>query len=129
MGEFHRDAADEAPFLARKLNDVRFRQGARDRDRLAHLGPAAQTPVDVLVTHDAAAFPDGYGPKGDPEFQALGARSMEMIASLVEQHRPLLHVHGHWHKRYERTDGVTRTIGLASNLQTTNAATEVWSKP
>lgn len=56
--------------------------------------------MHVIVTHDAPAFPPGFGPKGDLKFQARGARSMEMISMLVDEHRPELLVHGHWHRRY-----------------------------
>ncbi|MGN6107395.1 MAG: metallophosphoesterase family protein [Kofleriaceae bacterium] len=89
---------------------------------------AVEGPVHVLVTHDAAAFPPGFGPKGDPEFQTLSQRSMEMIAALVARHRPQLHVHGHWHHRYTRHDAGTTTEGLGCNFDWLDQATLLWSR-
>lgn len=80
--------------------------------------------IDVLVTHDAPDYPPGFSPKGDPEFRALSARSLEMVASLIVRHKPGLHIHGHWHARYSR--GVT--VGLAANVNKFNDAILLWSK-
>lgn len=77
--------------------------------------------VHVLVTHDAPAFPIGYGPKGDYWFQERGERSMATVAAIAIQHRPELLVHGHWHTRHSTTlfghapTDVTRVEGLDCN--------------
>jgi hypothetical protein len=90
-------------------------------------------PIDVLVTHDAATFPPGYGPKGDPEFRAKAQRSMWMIHELIREHRPTLHVHGHWHVRRSTTwcdddpVRVTRVEGLNCNHALFKDATMLWS--
>ena len=63
---------------------------------------AAKGPVHVLVTHDAPDFPPGFTPKGSPGYQQEQVLSMRRVDKLVERHRPLLNVHGHWHSRYER---------------------------
>ncbi len=89
---------------------------------------AAQGPFDVLVTHDVGEYPPGYGPKGTAEFLPLGKRSMEMMAGLAAKHVPTTHIHGHWHTRYDRHNGVTHTIGLASNVNRFSEAFMVWSK-
>lgn len=88
----------------------------------------ASGPFDVLVTHDAPKFPQDYGPKGTLQHQALNHRSMEMVAGLIEKHRPPLHVHGHWHERYTIDNGVGVTEGLASNFDRLYEATMIWSK-
>ena len=85
--------------------------------------------VDVLVTHDAPEFPPGFGPKGDLQFQAKGARSMEMINTFLQEHAPDLHVHGHWHKRYTSKYWGARVEGLDCNLaHFIDDALLIWSR-
>lgn len=89
---------------------------------------AVDGPIHVLVTHDAPDYPPGFAPKGDPAFRARSARSMEMIAKLVDHHQPELHVHGHWHTRYSRRRGSTEVVGLDCNFAPLGASTLVWSR-
>ncbi len=85
-------------------------------------------PVHVLVTHDAPDYPPGFAPKGDAEFRKQSARSMEMVAALIDRHQPELHVHGHWHHRYTRQSGNTKTVGLDCNHARLESATMLWSR-
>jgi hypothetical protein len=76
----------------------------------------AIAPVHVLVTHDAPAFPPDFSPKGTPHYREQQRLSMKYVDKLIRRHTPLLHVHGHWHCRYERTHTVgTRIEGLDCN--------------
>jgi hypothetical protein len=88
----------------------------------------APGPFHVLVTHDTHTYPPGYGPKGTPWFQNRGSISMEMIAGLVEKHKPVVHFHGHWHTRYSSEKNGTKTYGLASNVNMFNDAVMLWSR-
>jgi Calcineurin-like phosphoesterase len=88
------------------------------------LAMSADGPIHVVVTHDAPAFPPGYGPKGDDVFVEQSRRSMAMIAEVLEQHEPEFHVHGHWHERYTR--GVTH--GLDCNHGRLSSATMLWQR-
>lgn len=63
---------------------------------------AVKGPIHVLVTHDAPAFPPGFSSKGSLGYQYQQLRSMEIVDALINQHRPLLHIHGHWHSKYSR---------------------------
>lgn len=100
-----------------------------DDDVQAALRHDPYEPVHVLVTHDAADFPPGYGPKGDPGFRVRGKRSLDKIFALVEQHQPPLHVHGHWHERYTRSNGRgTLTEGLHCNYAPLDLSTLLWER-
>lgn len=86
-------------------------------------------PIHVLVTHDAPDLPPGYEPKGFPEFRKRAARSMAMVFSLIEKHRPELHVHGHWHTWYRRPNGNgTLTVGLDCNYARFPEAVYLWER-
>jgi hypothetical protein len=63
---------------------------------------SAKGPLHVLVTHDAPAFPPGFTPKGSPKYQRDQVLSMKRVDALIRRHRPLRHLHGHWHCRYDR---------------------------
>ena len=77
---------------------------------------SAKGPIHVLVTHDAPTFPPGFAPKGTPSYQRDQLRSMKRVDALIRHHRPTLHIHGHWHSRYERLHkNGTRVIGLDCN--------------
>lgn len=83
------------------------------------------TSADVLVTHDAADYPPGFKPKGEPEFRVASKRSLNNIKELRTHLKPALHVHGHWHHAY--VDGVTR--GLDCNYaRYFNDSVYLWSK-
>ncbi len=82
----------------------------------------------VLVTHDAAEFPPDYGPKGTPEFQARGERSMEMIGKMIERHQPTHHFHGHWHTRASTQFGSTRVEAIAANVNRFTDAMLLWGR-
>jgi len=88
----------------------------------------AKGPFDVFVSHDAPYFPPGYGPKGDPEFCKHALQSMHHIKGVIARHKPPLHVHGHWHCRYEKKYGPTTTIGLDCNYANPLASVMLWSK-
>jgi len=92
----------------------------------------AKGPIHVLVTHDAPAFPPGFSPKGSPGYRLDQERSLTLINTLVEIHRPQLHVHGHWHRRYERLHACGTTIvGLDCNLvkpKVTDLAMLLWTR-
>jgi Calcineurin-like phosphoesterase len=93
---------------------------------------AAKGPFHVLVTHDAPAFPPGFSPKGSPGYRHDQDRSMKLIDSLITQHRPQLHVHGHWHARYKRRHpSGALVIGLDCNQPDSthlNDSTLLWSR-
>ncbi len=97
-------------------------------DQEFQLALDAQGPFHVLVTHDAPARPPGFATAGSKEFQVKGDRNLGIIAGLMEKHKPGLLVHGHWHHRYERSTGVTTVVGLASNMQTLEKASMIWSR-
>jgi hypothetical protein len=88
----------------------------------------AAGPIHVLVTHDAPDYPPGFRPAGDPGFRKRSARSMEMVAALIDGHRPALHVHGHWHHLYSMRRGSTRVVGLDCNGAGLARATLLWSR-
>lgn len=90
---------------------------------------AAKKPVHALVTHDAPGFPPGFASKGSPSYQAAQKLSMQRVDMLVKHHRPDLHVHGHWHSRYERRHATgARVVGLDCNLGRVDAAVLLWSR-
>lgn len=97
-----------------------------------HFAMSAKGPVHVLVTHDAPAFPPGFSPKGDPSYQLEQVRSMKLIDDLIQRHRPLRHLHGHWHCRYDRLHkSGTLVTGLNCNeLDSTylDDSTLLWSR-
>lgn len=88
----------------------------------------APGPIHVLVTHDAPDYPPGFAPAGDAAFRKRSAQCMEMVRRIQEWHMPSLHVHGHWHKRYQRTIGPTRLVGLDCNFGTLSDAVLLWSR-
>lgn len=96
------------------------------------LALSAKAPIHVLVTHDAPTFPPGFTPKGSPGYQRDQLRSMKYVDKLIQRHRPTLHVHGHWHTRYDRPHKCgTLTTGLNCNaLDSTylDEATLLWSR-
>lgn len=80
------------------------------------LARSAKGPIHVLVTHDAPDYPPGFSPKGTPGYRRDQTQSMRRIDALIRQHRPALHIHGHWHTRYSRAHkNGTRIIGLDCN--------------
>lgn len=96
------------------------------------LALSAKAPIHVLVTHDAPTFPPGFSPKGSPSYQRDQLRSMKSVDKLIRHHRPTLHVHGHWHTKYERPHkSGTLTIGLDCNQLDPaylDEATLLWSR-
>ena len=96
------------------------------------LALSAKAPIHVLVTHDAPAFPPGFTPKGSPSYQRDQLRSMKSVDKLIQRHRPMLHIHGHWHTNYTRPHkNGTITIGLDCNqLDSTylDEAALLWSR-
>jgi hypothetical protein len=87
-------------------------------------------PVHVLVTHDAPSFPPGFTAKGSPGYQRDQESSMKKIDALVRHHRPILHVHGHWHHRYQRQHEVGTCIeGLDCNAALFEDTVLRWSRP
>lgn len=90
---------------------------------------AVEGPIHVLVTHDAPDYPPGFLPKGDPEFRAVSARSMAMVRELINHHRPLIHVHGHWHHSYTVLHACgTETVGLDCNYAPLTRALWLWNR-
>jgi hypothetical protein len=86
-------------------------------------------PIHVLVTHDAPDFPPGFSPKGSPTYRKDQEASMQKIDALIRQHRPILHVHGHWHAHYvRRHESGTRIVGLDCNSAPFNDAVLLWSR-
>lgn len=69
----------------------------------------------VLISHEAAMHPPGCeGSRMQPPPYVLAScyASRHQVARVVEEVKPVLHIHGHWHYAYdEMVDGV-RTIGL-----------------
>lgn len=96
------------------------------------LSLSAKGPIHVLVTHDAPTYPPGYSAKGTPAYKRAQVLSMKCVDALIKKHRPPLHVHGHWHTRYDRRH-MTGTIvtGLDCNqLDSTHLddSTLLWSR-
>jgi hypothetical protein len=93
---------------------------------------SAKGPFHVLVTHDAPALPPGFSPKGTPSYQHDQELSMTRIDALILRHRPLRHLHGHWHCRYDRLHrSGTLVTGLNCNeLDPTylDDATLLWAR-
>jgi hypothetical protein len=90
---------------------------------------SAVGPIHVLVTHDAPAYPPGFSAKGSPDYKRACELSMKRVDKLVRKHRPLLHVHGHWHSRYERQHATgTHVVGLDCNLARFEDAVLLWSR-
>lgn len=86
------------------------------KDAEFDLAMSAKKPIHVLVTHDAPDFPPGFSPKGSPSYQRDQLTSMKRVDALIRRHRPEIHVHGHWHSKYERRHkNGTRIIGLDCN--------------
>ena len=55
---------------------------------------------------------------------------MRHIDTIVRHHRPTMHVHGHWHRRYERQHEIgTRVVGLDCNTALFEDAVLLWSQP
>lgn len=78
---------------------------------------SAEGPIHVLVTHDAPGFPPGFSAKGSPDYRRAQALSMKHIDKLIRHHRPELHIHGHWHRKYERQHVTgTHVVGLDCNF-------------
>jgi hypothetical protein len=95
------------------------------------LAMSAKKPIHVLVTHDAPDFPPGFTPKGTPSYRRDQEKSMERVDALIRRHRPQLHVHGHWHVKYEREQEGTAIVGLDCNTLDPaylDAATLLWSR-
>lgn len=93
---------------------------------------AVTGPIHVLVTHDASSYPPDFSAKGTRAYQKDQVASMGRVDTLIQHHRPQLHVHGHWHTRYERTHWTgTVTHGLDCNqLDSTylDDSTLLWSR-
>jgi hypothetical protein len=90
---------------------------------------SAAGPIHVLVTHDAPDYPPGFSAKGSPDYQRACELSMRRVDALIRKHHPLLHVHGHWHRRYERQHKTgTHIIGLDCNLSRFEDAVFLWPK-
>jgi len=86
-------------------------------------------PVHVLVTHDAPDFPPGFSAKGTPSYRHAQELSLRRIDALLKKHRPPLHVHGHWHHRYDRQHETgTRIAGLDCNAARFEDAVLLWSR-
>ena len=70
-------------------------------------------PVDVWVTHDAVYNPPGKEPW---RFQGYITDKLEVqrnkMAKVFRALRPSLHIHGHWHCRYQAPTHYGRVIGL-----------------
>jgi Calcineurin-like phosphoesterase len=85
-------------------------------------------PIHVLITHDAPDYPPGFTPKGDSWFCERATRSMDMVRRLCDHHRPVLHVHGHWHHRYSIVRGTTKIVGLHCNYGRLGEAVMLWNR-
>lgn len=93
------------------------------------LALSATGPIHVLVTHDAPSFPPGFSAKGSPTYRRAQELSMQQIDALIRRHRPALHVHGHWHRKYERQHEIgTRIVGLDCNNASLEDAILLWSR-
>jgi Icc-related predicted phosphoesterase len=90
----------------------------------------AQGPFHVLVTHDAPDLPPGFHKIADDErFERAAARSQYMIKSLIEKHTPIVHFHGHFHKKYTvKHKNGTVTEGLAAHYQPLHELTMIWQR-
>ena len=83
----------------RRIEGLSFWAGIEEVDPrdIVRLG---SQPLDVLLSHDA---PLGGPLKGDfrlaPEDEHRSRRSRELVAQAVENTRPTLAFHGHWHQR------------------------------
>lgn len=90
---------------------------------------SATGPIHVLVTHDAPGFPPGFSAKGSPAYRRAQELSMKRIDALIRKHRPALHAHGHWHRKYERQHEIgTRIVGLDCNNALLEDAVLLWSR-
>jgi hypothetical protein len=93
---------------------------------------SAKGPIHVLVTHDAPAFPPDFAGKGTPSYQRDQLRSMKLVDMLIKEHRPLRHLHGHWHTRYDRRHAKgTLVTGLDCNQLDSaylDESTLLWSR-
>ena len=81
----------------------------------------AAGPADVLLTHDHPEL--GYKLPGIPgvpdKLERMSAGTRLKLAAVVEEVKPKLVVHGHWHQTYvERIDGLT-VAGLTCNRRPT----------
>lgn len=93
------------------------------------LALSAIGPIHVLVTHDAPSFPPDFSAKGSPTYQRAQKLSMTRIDALIKKHRPELHAHGHWHRKYERQHEVgTRIVGLDCNNARFQDAVLLWER-
>ena len=96
------------------------------------LARSAKGPIHVLVTHDAPTYPPGFSAKGSPSYQRDQKRSMRYVDDLIRHHRPILHVHGHWHSKYSRGRGRTIVEGLDCNQNDPTYLKDsvlLWSRP
>jgi hypothetical protein len=86
-------------------------------------------PIHVLVTHDAPRFPPGFSAKGSPDYRQAQQLSMKQIDAIIRHHRPALHIHGHWHRHYERQHQTgTHVVGLDCNFALFEDAVLQWSR-
>ena len=86
-------------------------------DDVAHAVGAG--PVDAIVAHDA---PDGVEIPGlwpadsVPASEADAAqRHRQRVGHVVDQTRPAVFFHGHYHVRYTALRGYTKVVGLADD--------------
>lgn len=68
--------------------------------------------VDVLITHDSTELPPADGFKIDEQSR----QSRASVQRAVEESRPLLHMHGHYHLNVRYVVRGVRTYGLDMNL-------------
>lgn len=71
-------------------------------------------PVDVLITHEAAA---GVL----PEMKSHVDEGREVLTDLLKTIKPKYYIHGHHHVSYEASYGNTKVIGLGNFKQDKNA--------
>lgn len=83
-----------------------------------YLKTVAGGPVDVLVTHEAPWRPPTRSRDGELPFslsrkeERQSKKGRDLVARTIVATTPKLHVHGHWHRYYEKMFRDTTVVGL-----------------
>lgn len=72
--------------------------------------------IDVLVTHDCGYQIEGFKESSDMSFFYRAIESRDSIRRVIEELRPTMQVHGHYHHRYVKTIDSTKIQGLGANV-------------
>ena len=111
----------------RRLAPYRWDQETTTRDDLERLLDNAPDGLDVLVCHDAPEGASGLVGGLDytmpHDLQAEADLVQALVRSAVDETRPALMFHGHWHQRNRtRLNTITEILGLAADGRPSCAA-------